>query len=307
MGANDGRPAAGMSAAIAEFCTWLADQRGCSAHTVRAYENDLVDLGGFAAAMGICEPAALSLQVLRAWLADQDARGLSRSTLARRAASARSFTAWCLRRGLAATDAGARLASPKVARTLPVVLDAREADAVMDTAAELAADGEPVHVRDLAVIELTYATGARVGEICSIDLADLDSERRTVLLHGKGGKDRVVPFGVPAARALGEWLDVRTRLACDDERALFVGARGRRIDPRTVRRQVHRLTRLAGGPELAPHGLRHSAATHVLEGGADLRTVQELLGHSSLETTQRYTHVSVERLRATYAQAHPRA
>ena len=297
----------GLAWAVAAFCESLAVERGLSPHTVRAYESDLHDLCAFADPEGVDTPDGLSLHVLRAWLAAQDARGLARATIARRSAAARAFTAWCARRGLATTDAGARLASPRVARTLPVVLDAQEAGAVMETAAIAADDGSALGARDLALLEVLYATGARVSELCGADLGDVDLDRRTLLVHGKGGKDRVVPFGVPAARALADWLRLRAELAQAGETALFVGARGGRVDPRMVRRQVHRLTRLAGGPEVAPHGLRHSAATHVLEGGADLRSVQELLGHASLETTQRYTHISVERLRATYAQAHPRA
>jgi integrase/recombinase XerC len=158
------------------------------------------------------------------------------------------------------------------------------------------------------VVELLYATGIRVFELCAIDVDDVDDQRRTLRVRGKGNKERTVPYGVPAARAIDDWRAVRTDLTvAGSGPALFLGVRGSRVDPRTVRAAVHRLAAEAGVPDLAPHGLRHTAATHVLEGGADLRTVQELLGHATLSTTQRYTHVSVERLRATYALAHPRA
>lgn len=296
-----------MREAIEAFCEFLADERRRSANTVRAYRQDLHDLAHYAISVGIDRPDAISLPLLRGWLASLDQRGLARSTLARRAAAARSFTAWCVKQGMAPSDPGARLASPRATRALPTVLDQDEARVLMDSAAVASDDGDPSAIRNRAIVELAYATGIRVGEACSIDCVDVDLVHRTVLVHGKGSKDRVVPFGIPAWDAVARWIDVRTELATPGETALFVGVRGRRIDPRTIRTIVHRLSADAGVPDIAPHALRHSAATHVLEGGADLRTVQELLGHSSLETTQRYTHVSVERLRSTYALAHPRA
>jgi integrase/recombinase XerC len=288
------------------FVAHLRDERGCSAHTVRAYRGDVVDLLDFCAGKGVSEPGGITLAQLRGWLALQSAHGRARSTIARRAASARAFTAWCVRRGLAPADPGDRLTSPHAGRTLPAVLDAAEAATLMDHAAVAADDGSPVARRDRAIVELLYATGIRVSELCAIDVDDIDHDRRTVRVRGKGDKERTVPFGLPAARALDDWLVARAGQQHAGA-ALFVGVRGGRIDPRTVRATVHRLTSEAGVPDLAPHGLRHTAATHVLEGGADLRTVQELLGHATLATTQRYTHVSVERLRATFAQAHPRS
>lgn len=292
------------------FVAHVRDERGSSVHTVRAYRGDVTDLLEFCAMRGVVTVPEIALPHLRAWLALQARHGRARSTIARRAASARAFTAWCARRGLTDTDPGDRLASPQVSGTLPTVLDAGEAEALMEHAAVAADDGSPSALRDRAMVELLYATGIRVSELCGIDVADLDlhGPLPTVRVRGKGDKERVVPFGRPAAAALADWQGVREELlAGRASSALFVGARGGRIDPRAVRGVVHRLTRAAGVPELAPHGLRHTAATHVLEGGADLRTVQELLGHASLSTTQRYTHVSVERLRATFAQAHPRA
>ncbi len=195
-----------------------------------------------------------------------------------------------------------------MSRTLPTVLDADEAGALMDHAAVAADDGAAASVRDRAIVELLYATGIRVSELCATDLDDIDHDRRTARVRGKGDKERVVPFGIPAAHALRQWLAARGELVTPSSgAALFLGVRGGRIDPRTVRSSVHRLAAQAGVPDLGPHGLRHTAATHVLEGGADLRTVQELLGHATMSTTQRYTHVSVERLRSTFALAHPRA
>ena len=176
--------------------------------------------------------------------------------------------------------------------------------------AEVAADdGDPISARDRAMVELLYASGLRVSELAGVDVDDVDFTVGVVRVLGKGGKERVVPFGLPAATALREWAAYRPRLATERSgAALFLGRRGRRVDPRQVREAVHRLVaHVQGAPDLAPHGLRHSAATHLLEGGADLRTVQELLGHASLATTQIYTHVSAERLRKSYEQAHPRA
>jgi integrase/recombinase XerC len=206
------------------------------------------------------------------------------------------------------SDPGERLASPKAGTHLPIVLDQSAAARVMEHAAVASDDGSPTAIRDRAIIELLYATGIRVSELCEIDVRDLDFDRRTVRVTGKGDKQRVVPFGLPASRAVAAWLLARDALVgTRSGQAAFLGSRGGRIDPRTVRESVHRITSEAGVASISPHALRHSAATHVLEGGADLRAVQELLGHSSLATTQRYTHVSVERLRTTFVQAHPRS
>jgi len=250
----------------------------------------------------------LDLTTLRAWLADQARRGLSRSTLARRSASARTFTAWAHRTGRLPTDPGLRLLAPRPDTVVPATLAVDEAAAVLDVARTRADDGDPAHLRDWAALELLYASGVRVSELVGVDVDDLDLDQRLVRVLGKGGKERMVPFGVPAARALREWLAARPRLVVPTSpHALFLGARGGRWDVRQVRAVVHELTALAGVRDLAPHGLRHTAATHLLDGGSDLRSVQEVLGHASLATTQRYTHISSERLRAAFRQAHPRA
>jgi integrase/recombinase XerC len=243
-------------------------------------------------------------------LARQQTTGRSRTTLARRAAAARVFTGWLARTGRAATDVGALLASPKVGRPLPEVLRQDEALGLVEAAAALADDGSPLGIRDVAVLELLYATGIRVGELCGLDVDDVDFDRHVVRVFGKGRKERTVPFGHPAARALTRWIEAGRPavLAQGAGGALFLGARGKRVDQRVVRSVVHaRIAEVPGAPDIGPHGLRHTAATHLLEGGADLRTVQELLGHASMGTTQIYTHVSSERLRAAYQQAHPRA
>ena len=295
-----------LAAALGAFSCYLALEVGRAPHTVRAYTGDVAGLLEHAARLGVTTPADLDLAVLRSWLARSRTTGAARTTLARRGSSARVFTAWAHRRGLLATDPGALLATPKGHRTLPDVLRADEAARLVDQV-----DGDSAEdLRDRVSLELLYATGIRVGELCGLDLDDVDDERRTVRVLGKGRRERSVPYGGPAAASVRAWLG-RGRpqwATATSGTALLLGRRGGRVDPRVVRTLVHRrLAAVPGAPDLGPHGLRHSAATHLLEGGADLRSVQELLGHASLATTQLYTHVSVERLRASYVQAHPRA
>jgi integrase/recombinase XerC len=290
------------------FGRHLSLQRNLSAHTVRAYLGDVSSLLEHLEEHG-SELADLDLTVLRSWLVGQQRRGMSRATLARRVAAVRTFCTWAARAGYLSSDVGARLRSPRPDRHLPVILAVEDAAGLLRTAEERAGDDDPVHLRDWAALELLYATGVRVSELVGTDVADVDLAERTARVTGKGDKERVVPFGIPAGRALDAWL-TRGRphlLTPGSGQALFLGARGGRLDPRTLRGVLHRLTAVAGVHDLAPHGLRHSAATHLLAGGSDLRTVQEVLGHSSLATTQRYTHVTPERLRAAYTQAHPRA
>jgi integrase/recombinase XerC len=288
----------------------LTSERDLTEHTVRAYIGDVAGLLEHATRLGLDDVAELDLRALRSWLAKQQTLGLSRTTLARRATAARVFTAWLHKTGAATRDAGATLGSPKALRTLPPVLRADEASDLIRSAAGLADDGSPVGLRDVAMLELLYATGIRVGELVGLDVDDLDRDRNVVRVLGKGRKERTVPFGHPAARALDRWLsEGRGALLAEGAGgALFLGARGGRIDQRAVRTLVHRrIADVPGAPDIGPHGLRHSAATHLLEGGADLRSVQELLGHASLATTQLYTHVTTDRLRQAYRQAHPRA
>jgi integrase/recombinase XerC len=297
--------ASGVSAALEEFLRHLALERGRSPHTVRAYRSDLTGL-----LAGLADLRELDLPVLRRWLAAGHAAGAGRSTLARRAAAARTFTAWARRTGRTTTDPGARLASPRPNPALPDVPTAAEAAALLDAAASGAAEGEPVALRDLLVLELLYATGVRVAELCGLDLDDVDAGRRTLRVVGKGDRERTVVYGVPAEAVLRRWLATgRPTLARGGSPpALLLGARGGRLDPRVARGVVHRaLSAVPGAPDVGPHGLRHAAATHMLERGADLRYVQELLGHAKLATTQLYTHVTVERLKVVHEQAHPRA
>lgn len=300
-----------MDAVLEQFDEYLALERGRSAHTRRAYLGDLRSLFGFMADHGQgAGLAGLSLPVLRSWLAAQAAAGAARTTLARRTSAVKMFTAWALRRGMIETDPATRLQVPKARRALPAVLREDQALDAMAAAKLGAQQGDPLALRDLLIVELLYATGIRVSELCGLDIDDVDMPRRLLRVLGKGNKQRTVPFGAPAQDALTAWLDNgRPALAtADSGPSLLLGARGRRLDPRQARTVVHQtVSAVDGAPDIGPHGLRHSAATHLLEGGADLRVVQELLGHSTLATTQLYTHVTVARLRAVHDQAHPRA
>ena len=306
-----------LDAALDAFRHHIEAERGLSRHTVRAYLGDVAALLEHAAAAGATAPADLSVGTLRAWLAGQHGRGQARASLARRAAAARAFTAFAHARGLMPADPGPLLGMPRIPRRLPEVLRQDQVAAVLAAAAtgpsrNSGPDGqdEALALRDTAIVELLYATGIRVGELCGLDLGDLDEDRRTVRVLGKGNRERTVPAGIPAVKAVTAWARTGRLILVTpgSGHALFLGARGRRLDPRTARRVVHaRLAAVPGTPDSGPHGLRHAAATHLLEGGADLRSVQEILGHASLTSTQIYTHVSIERLQSAYRQAHPRA
>jgi len=310
------------SEARAAFARHLRAERGRSEHTVRAYLGDLDSLltylaGASGGAATAAEAAVagvrldqVSLADLRSWLGALAAEGVARATLARRAAAVRTFFRWAARTGRIPADPSLRLAAPTRHRSLPPVLAARDVTALLEVAALAADDADPVHLRDRAVLELLYATGIRVGELTGLDVDDLDLALNVVRVLGKGAKERAVPFGGPARSAVTAWLESgRPRLARDGSgAALFLGRRGGRVDARQVRSLVHEMMgHVPDAPDVGPHGLRHTAATHLLEGGADVRMVQELLGHASLATTQLYTHVSIDRLKRSFAQAHPRA
>ncbi len=296
---------------LADFAEYLDLERGRSAHTQRAYLGDLRSLLDFVDQRSPgAELAELTLPVLRSWLAAQAGAGTARTTLARRTSAIKTFMTWAHKRGLMPTDPAARLQVPRAHRTLPAVLRQDQALSAMIAAKSGAAEGDPLALRDRLIVELLYATGIRVSELCGLDIDDIELGRRLLRVLGKGNKQRTTPFGEPAEDAVRAWLsDGRPALATPDSGpALLLGARGRRLDQRQARTVVHEtIGAVDGAPDMGPHGLRHSAATHLLEGGADLRIVQELLGHTTLATTQLYTHVSVARLRAVHDQAHPRA
>ena len=292
-----------MNNAIEAFTSYLNRERSLSDNTIRAYIGDLESFASHLKALGVDDLNTLNISHLRSWLANQQSKGASRTTLSRRATSIKLFTKWAHKNGLLPNDVGANLATPKAHRVLPEILDVKSADLAMQSLETFAEEsGELTAIRNLAMVEMLYASGARVSELCGLNLKDIDYERSTIRVIGKGSKERVVPIGRPAIAALEKWLTVRAQLLNDKSGdAVFLGARGKRIDQRQVREVVYKTI------ELGPHALRHSAATHLLEGGADLRTVQEILGHASLSTTQIYTHVSAERLHSAFMQAHPRA
>ncbi|RFA08721.1 recombinase XerC [Subtercola boreus] len=326
-----------------DFLSHLALERGYSENTVRAYRSDLANLLAFAAdrraqagtetvgaesvgaesvgaeTAGAEGSAGMTLDLLRDWLWAASNGGLSKATMARRSATAKSFSAWLTRTGLQTGDAAVRLRAPRADRSLPRVLSRASVQSIFDLLDERASDGDPIGERNRAIVELLYASALRVSEIVGIDVDDLDEERRTVLVTGKGSKQRVVPFGAPALAAVTQYRQngrreqlISTAPGQESQMrvssALFLNTRGERVGTRSVYAVVSELlSRVPGtGPE-GPHAFRHTAATHLLDGGADLRAVQEMLGHSSLGTTQIYTHVTTERLRSTYLAAHPRA
>lgn len=327
---NDGREllvASGDEELLVRYERHLRYERARSDHTVRAYLSDAVSLLEFT-----CEKVKrdggddaerkardLTIQDLRAWLAARADAGHSPTTLARAAAAARTFTAWMCDTGLTDLDPGRRLRAPKRGRALPHVISADQARSILEEAenaaheagvgSEGASEVDPLRVRDAAVLEVLYSCGLRVSELCALNRRSVDRVNRTLRVIGKGNKERVVPLGVPALEALDRWEQLgRPHLVREDSQALFLGARGGRLNDRAVRTIVNRAAR-EGGLEghISPHTWRHSAATHLMEGGADLRSVQDLLGHSSLQTTQIYTHVSAERLKDAVRHAHPRA
>jgi integrase/recombinase XerC len=299
--------------AVEEFAAYLVTERGYSPQTVRAYRSDLTSLGDFAAQRGVTGTGDLSLELLREWLWSGSQAGLAKTTLARRSAATKSLSSWLARTGDTDRDSAARLRAPKTDRTLPRVITRAQMDGMLSSLAVQASGGEPGARRDLAVIELLYASALRVSELVGLDVDDVDLDRLTVRVFGKGSKERVVPFGVPALNAVVDYLrQARPALTAAEPgeagHAFFVGARGARLGTRSVYQLVAGLlVELPGSGPSGPHALRHTAATHLLDGGADLRAVQELLGHASLGTTQIYTHVSTERLKETYRSAHPRA
>ena len=297
-------------ALLHEYADYLRAERRLAAHTQKAYLTDTEFLLEFLASQRINNLDEVGLRDIRAWLAILHDSGAARASLARRSASARSFFSWAYRQKIVNHDPTAALRSQKSERRLPPTLEQGQARELLEAALAKAGEADdPAALRDVAMLEVLYASGIRVAELCSLDLDDIDEQRCTVRVVGKGNKERVVPLGRPALEALISWRDVRGKLAVPAAgAALFVGKQGKRIDQRVVRRVVHEaFDAVSGAPDLGPHGLRHAMATHLLEGGADLRSVQEMLGHASLSTTQIYTHVTNERLRAAFRQAHPRA
>lgn len=305
--------------ALERFATHLDSGRGYSAHTVKAYASDVADLGEFLKARGLqtngaanpeaLEVEALDLELLRDWLWQASQHGLTKATIARKSAAIRSFTAWLYKSELISSDPGLRLRSPKAGRSLPKVVSRESLSQIFESLEMKALDDNPAGIRDLAVFEILYATGIRVSELVGLDLDSIDYSRNILRVLGKGNKQRMVPFGLPARDALDHWVRIGRPAFANEKNAsaLLINSRGQRVGVRQVYSLVAKLLEQTPTGAAGPHSLRHSAATHLLDGGADLRAVQELLGHASLGTTQIYTHVSIERLREGYQNAHPRA
>ena len=299
-----------MSAAlVTQYEEHLALVRNLSDNSIRGYVTDLESFLKHMEKLGIVEFNQLEIEHIRSWLANLQSTGVARATLTRRIVSIRAFTNWAAANGWLTSDLGANLAIPKPHKVLPEVLNIDEAAAVIKSLeVRVAEEPTALNFRDLAILEVLYGSGIRVSELCGLDISDIDNSRNTLNVIGKASKQRVVPLGIPAMNALSSYLkNGRGEFANQlSQASVFLGSRGKRIDQRTVRQVVYEAMK-AVGATMGPHGLRHSAATHLLEGGADLRTVQEILGHASLATTQIYTHVSPERLQSAYKQAHPRA
>jgi integrase/recombinase XerC len=297
--------------ALGAFENYLLYEKARSPETVRAYTSDLHSLFSSAQARGAAGVREIELDRLRTWLAEGYDRDESRGTMARKASSIRSFFTWAEGRGLVASNPAARLKSPQGRRSLPKVLSTQDMGEILGV---LAADlserpGDAQVLRTIAVIELLYSAGLRISELCSADLNSIDQERRTVSVVGKGNKQRTVPLGIPAMQAVQAWITQgRTQWVRGNQTALFLGPRGQRAGQRQIREDLNAiLARATSTGASGAHVFRHTAATHMVDGGADIRAVQEMLGHSTLATTQIYTHVSVDRLAQTYRRAHPRA
>lgn len=299
---------------IEAFAQYLADERRSSERTVETYVRDLNGFRQFVIEEGLTPDAReLDIVALRRFLSSLFQRH-QKSTLARKLSALRSFFRFLLRRGMIETNPAAGLRSPKVPKSLPRFMTVDQAFRVVD--APQKERGRPLllRVRDRALVEVLYSTGVRVSELTSMDLADCDLAQGEARVMGKGGKERVVPLGKDAVQALRAYLPVRSEVLASGQKrrtepeALWISQRGRRLSARQVQNLVRRYgTAGAGRNDLHPHAVRHSCATHLLDAGADLRSIQELLGHSSLSTTQRYTHVSIDRLMEVYDRAHPLA
>ncbi len=298
-----------LTALLEEFAADLAVGKGFSANTVKAYTSDVSDLASFMESKNQNEISDLDLELVRDWLWRVSEKGLSKTTLARKSASVRAFTAWLYKNGNLDSDPGLKLRSPKASRTLPKVVSREAMSGIFEKLEPSATPDNPAAIQDLLMVELLYGSGIRVSELVGLNLEDIDYGRKILRVTGKGNKQRMVPYSDPAGDALATWIRVgRPQFENEvSQSALLINSRGKRVGVRQVYALVASLLSDTAVGQAGPHALRHSAATHLLDGGADLRAVQELLGHSSLATTQIYTHVSVDRLKQGYLKAHPRA
>lgn len=297
-----------LTTAIDGFLTTIRAERDLSPHTLTAYSTDLAQFREWSGRARVTDIRKVDRRHLRRYVAYLSERRYARRTIARKASAVRSFLKWAVVHDLIVSSPAEDLGVPKLDRPLPKALRAGDVERLL----ELPPDDDPVGIRDRAILELLYGSGLRVAELCALDVDDLDLRAGAVLVTGKGRKQRRVPIGGPAISAVTLYLDVRASFLAaasgnTSGATLFLNKRGRRLHQRSVRALLQRYTTAEGLPPISPHGLRHSFATHLLDGGADVRAVQELLGHENLATTEIYTHVSTERLRKVYEQSHPRA
>ena len=286
-----------------EFVRAAAAERDLSPHTLSAYRSDLKAFAEWAGRSGSRALRDIDRTLLRRYVAFLAERRYARRSIARKASALRSMLAWAVSRSLIDASPAVDLNAPKLDQPLPRVMRAPDAARLC----ELPPADEPIGVRDRAILELLYGSGLRVAELCALDVDDVDLRHSTVEVTGKGRKQRRIPVGRPARDAIDRYVTHARPELWKEGPALFVNRRGNRLGPRSVRMMITTYLNAEGAPHISPHTLRHSFATHMLDGGADLRAVQELLGHESLSTTQIYTHVSTERLKAVYEQSHPRA
>ena len=296
---------------LEEFLDYLNIEKNRSENTLRSYQTDLELLLEFLTNKGVSDWNESTSDLIKEWIIDLKRKQISNTTITRRISSVKVFFGFLIKRNLIETNPTLKLISPKLNKVLPNVLGQKQAEQLLTQAANVEIEEEAVEVRirDYAILEVLYSTGIRVSELVGLNLEDINFSNLTLKVLGKGRKERVVPFGIPARDAIDKYLDEsRNKFNSKNINALFLGQRGNRLNVRQVRRILNKaMSQIENGKEISPHDLRHSAATHMLEAGADLRIVQELLGHSSLATTQKYTHVTIERLREVFANAHPRA
>jgi integrase/recombinase XerC len=296
---------------LEEFLDYLKIEKNRSENTLRSYQTDLELLSEFLTNKGITNWDKTNSELIKEWVIDLKKKNISNTTIARRISSVKVFFGFLVKRNFIETNPTLKLITPKLNKVLPNVLGQKQAEQLLTQAANLEVEEEieEVRIRDYAILEVLYSTGIRVSELVGLDLDDINFSNLTLKVLGKGRKERIVPFGIPAKDAIDMYLtESRNKFIDKKTQALFVGQRGNRLNVRQVRRILNKaMHQIENGKEISPHDLRHSAATHMLEAGADLRIVQELLGHSSLATTQKYTHVTIERLREVFANAHPRA
>jgi len=296
---------------LEEFLDYLKIEKNRSENTLRSYQTDLELLSEFLTNKGITNWDKTNNELIKEWVIDLKKKNISNTTIARRISSVKVFFGFLVKRNFIETNPTLKLITPKLNKVLPNVLGQKQAEQLLTQAANLEVEEEieEVRIRDYAILEVLYSTGIRVSELVGLDLDDINFSNLTLKVLGKGRKERIVPFGIPAKDAIDMYLtESRNKFIDKKTQALFLGQRGNRLNVRQVRRILNKaMHQIENGKEISPHDLRHSAATHMLEAGADLRIVQELLGHSSLATTQKYTHVTIERLREVFANAHPRA